>query len=48
MKGNNAFKVANGYIIARGETRVYLTIGETSVVGFQWKAQARGHFGETN
>lgn len=38
--------MADGCIIARREARVYLTIGESSVVGIQCKAQVRGHFGE--
>lgn len=40
------FKMANGCIIARGEARVCLTIGESSVVGTLRKIQVRGHFGE--
>lgn len=38
--------MADGCTIARGQARVYLIIGGSSVVSIQWKAQVRGHFGE--
>lgn len=37
--------MADGCTIVRSEARVYLIIGESSVVGIQCKDQVRGHFG---